>query len=304
MKCLNAKIEKIKPLIIEFYNENLNNKFLSDRFNIEYLLSEASYMIENGFAFMIEEKGSIIGYLLSFKFPRIFFGEKSVITPIFGMYIKDNDLNYITAMFSNLYKGMLNEGYTHHIMSELGDYTNETLVDMGYGKRLKDASRYTENEIVDSSFKLVEAKEYDFKILIDIFTEHEQYLSSGTILLEREEDLEQELHEVIKDEDHKFMMFLEGDELIGFTILGNTPAGSPLLMDKETISIKGTHIGSSKQNKGYGKILLSLINNYCYRNNIKKQSTDFETMNYKANQFWTKHFNIIATTYLRYIGKK
>ncbi|XMB86794.1 GNAT family N-acetyltransferase [Mycoplasmatota bacterium WC44] len=297
-------MEDLNVMVDHFIKKYSENKLLSIDFNSEEVLKHCEYILNKGFSYCVYDKGVPKGYLIGYKIDSLFFKEKGVYTPEFGFFCEGNNLNYHNILIKTLFEDMKKEGYTHHAITLMKPNMDNEFIDNGYGKRLVDVARFVEiSDKPEKNIIMKKANINDFDLLYPIYLEFTTYMSSSPIFLE-EENAKDELTQILSNSESEIFMFYLNDSIIGFTTLSyKSAACSRFFKDKDTVAIKGTHIKEDLQNKGYGKRILTLIDEYCINHNYKKQSTDFESLNYKANLFWPKHFKVVANSYVRYIGK-
>ncbi|PKL00803.1 MAG: hypothetical protein CVV56_03025 [Tenericutes bacterium HGW-Tenericutes-1] len=302
IEIVKANYENTKTLVSKYYIAHKQDKFLAKNFTHESLLKDINYLVDNGLGFVAIQNNISVGYLLGYKIKTLFFNESGIYSPDFAVYY-DNDY-VLYRLFEEYYREMKNESITHHAITLLTPSQDDFLVQLGYGLRVMDGVRFPhKNSPTDSLVSMIKADICDYNILLNLYKEHIQYMSSSPIFLE-ETNPELELTDILNDNDKIVFKILYMLEVVGFSVIDKLHApGGKYFKDSETLGIKGTHILSNFQNKQIGSRYIELLDNYCIENGYNRLAVDFESMNYLALKFWSKTFHISAKTYIKYIGK-
>jgi len=298
---VKATFENVKELLIKYYDRHKSNEFLASNFTLDSLEKDIIYLTNKGLGYVCIENEVPVGYILGYKIQNLFFNNAGIYTPDFAVYYEDETVLY--QLLKVYYEEMKLQGFTHHAMTLLSPHQDDFIVQMGYGLRVMDGVRFPRKSVVnDSSVSIKVVDNSDFDSLLPIFVEHNQYMSSSPIFLDTDEPSE-ELYEILKDENKIIFKIQYHLETVGFSIVDKKfPAGGKYFKDDYTLAVKGTHIKTEFQNKHIGSRYIALLDNYCLDNSYHRLAVDYESANFLAANFWRKHYQICAKSYVKYLG--
>lgn len=255
----------------------------------------------HGKVYVLFQGTTPIAFIGAYFIDSLFYGQKGAYTPEYGFYLSD-DAFLNATLFASLYDDMKLQGHTHHVLSNIFKEHDVFLHDFAYAMVVKDGIARTRFE--PSLITLERVTMSDAKAYLTMVEEHESHMSKSPIFLGAGYD-EREALESISSKDVNPMFLVHDGAFIGYTTLSKTQkAGSELLKTSDSLSVKGTHILEEYQNKGFGKEMIKAIKAYAHGLNYSYVVTDFECYNIKANIFWPKHFEIVMTSHVRYLGGK
>lgn len=294
-------IEEINHLIAFFVEKQQTNKAIKEGLTTNEIQTSISYILGHGIGLLLQEEDKVIGYIIGYKLEELFYGQKGVYTPEYGLVVLDNNEPAKEALLKELYLHMKEEGFTHHAITDINEVKNHQFLQLGYGLRVLDGVTKVKETEVDEDFALKKVTKKELEILFPMYLEHESYMASSPIFLDTTFGKKQ-LQKKLQSHDQLFL-YTYKNEVVGYTTINTESAvGCELFFDTTTMSLKSTHIRSIHQHKGYGKKLIDLLHQKATSLGKKKIAVDFEIFNTKANRFWPKHFNIVAHSYVRYIG--
>lgn len=300
---VKATHENTKDLVFKYYNKHKLNSFLAKNFTFNAVKADLAYLIDQGIGYVNIENGNPLGYILGYKIQKLFFHESGVYTPDFAVYYESDEVLY--QLLEVYYEDLKRLNFTHHVMTFLTPYKDDFIIQLGYGLRVMDGVRYPRKKFINNSEVSIEiAGIGDSNNLVSLLNEHNQYMSSSPIFLDAE-DADSELNLILMDSNKIIFKILYKLETIGFSIIDKkSAAGGKYFKDNETLAVKGTHIKHEYQNKHIGRRYIELLDNYCVENGYNRLAVDFESMNLLAVKFWSKHFEISAKTYVKYLGRQ
>ena len=300
MSYIIKKTSRIDAALIEsVYNSYRKCKHITSDFTLDYVQKSIDDIIKYGVGFELIDDNKPVAFISAYQVDPLFYGQKGYYTPEVGLFYNGH-LKQLNILLKALYEEMKKEGYTHHVVSRLIPINEDQWFAMGYGSRVIDVARIVEAGKTGLTLKRIKPEDIDS--FYPLYKEHNHYMTGAPIFLDGDESLEGCM-EAIKEDDEELYFLKKGTLVVGFTTLSKTsPAGSKLFKDNQTLALKGAHILSNYQHQGYGRQAIQAVMNYAKDLGYKKLSTDFESFNVMALNFWPKSLDMVAKSFVRYIG--
>jgi len=249
--------------------------------------------------------GRIVGFMLTGATFR-FKGQKTAMVPEYCHgSVRDNKTEIYRRMHMALSEEWVNEGCHLHIIGHLAHDAElkETLFQLGFGAVVSEKVRDLSPVKTRCTHDIVRVE--DPKRLIDLQLEHNMYYRDSPIFIKKPIEMDV----ILKDlEEHAangdvFFAHREGDELMGYMIIGESARGHEgfLLQNTRTAQIKSAYLKSEARGKEIGKCLLKECVEWARSNGYERIFVEHETANYYGGNFWERHFKSYLYYSMRYV---
>jgi len=274
------------------------------KYNVDQLRQLVEYMVKTNVGYVyIEDK--VVAFIHLTYVGELFYNKQGVYTAEWAHNLEDVDNLKGLMLLNKLYDYMLSNELKDHTIS-LFDHKKDFLMNLfnlSYGSRCLDAHMIVEKHHYTNNRMRKVIKE-DFTDLIGIIDEHHQHLIKPPTIIGRQFESALELLNEWYEEQNVHMYLLEVEnQIIGMIkMVHGQSGGCDSSYNDKTLGIETTQLLSSHQNMGYGREMIDFMKAYAYDNGFTHIAVDFETMNYRANQFWLKSFEPTIRSLIRTIG--
>lgn len=272
----------------------LPRKWLDDTTNFSSFIGQH---IDVGNSVALIFQGKVVGYLAYDLFD--FHNEK---TAFFSILAHAADLGYKLSAYSMMYayvsQELVKKGCLNHLFTffSLDKALQEFLFEVGFGLYVVDAYRGLDSipiEENNSEIAVRKAGMSDIDELFGLVKESSKYYAESPLFLKRDSEEKDQVAKMTTADDNEVFLAIRKDEIIGFmNIRCNQAEDVFTLSDKMTACIDplGAYIKQEYRGLGVGKKLLCESIAWIRLKNLANIHVDFESANYRANQFWLNYF--------------
>ncbi len=296
-----------------YINEKENIPYLPNFKNIEELLNkEIDDLIDNGEGYIALIEDNVVGFIAGYEVDNFFGKNNGIYIPLFGhgaLFGAQQDIYQRLYAYSS--KKWLEKGYTSHAITIFA-HNNEAVVSwfwLGFGMRCVDAIRQSKLiEKLNSEVVINKITEDDITDeLIKILIEHDKYYRESPIFMIKDrlskKETNNELINFLSNKTNVMWVARENDELCGYIQIENY-AENFVSDSKDVMNITGLYVKPKYRNKNVGISLLNYVQEYLCNNRIKLCGVDFESINIKGSNFWTKYFTPYTYSLTRRIDER
>ncbi|MCQ4921947.1 GNAT family N-acetyltransferase [Tissierella carlieri] len=311
----NSHIEEVATIISTNYkNARLALPILSDKYeNIEMHIKRIQKYIDNDDFVLAVESGKVAGFMYGFKINEFKGTAKGVLSiPSIHGIADGYDKNYL---YSELYRRASDlwvntDCYTHAMMMYANDKDAiDSWVMSGFGMLVIDAVRSLDEIIVPNTDNNILIRKVEITDLINmeyLFKGIDEHLSSTPIYLYNHinENYVDEYSNWLRTEGNMLWIAEIGNKIIGYLKTNITEINMDELDDGYTMGINGAYVLPEYRGQHIMARMLNTAADWAIENGLKRCSTDFESANIEARQFWLKHFTPYCYSMIRRIDER
>ena len=257
------------------------------------------------------EEERLIGFMIGMVIPEFKCSNKGVYVPEWGHGAIVEGQKYIyDKMYTHLADKWADEGCVSTAISILANEKEK--IDQWFwncfGMFVVDGARRLEliPHKNNPDITIRHADENDIEDLIPLLKEHDEYMRGATTFLDHESGDEKErIKNSLTEEGRTVWLAIHNGEIIGMmNSQVNSDDACTIVQDVGTVSILTTHVKKQYKGFGVGKQMVNEVINWGVENGYERCSVDFESANMEARRFWTKHFDVVCCSLIRYIDDR
>ncbi len=301
----------------ELFNRNYiktlkHHPYLPHKYKDKHqIIDKIKWIHENHYGVVALENGKLVGFLLGIIIEEFKCSRTGVYCPEWAHASIEGQEDFIyNIMYKSISSSWKQDQCVSHCITFLAN--QKTALDVfnwnGFAPFVVDAARYLEplDLEVNNNVSIIQASKDDIKDLVAIQKEHDAYMRGATTYLNHDHGNEvARLSEDFNDDFRTVWLVKYKGQAVG---LMNTKLHSDdactIVQDKNTVSILTTHVLDAYKGLGIGKAMVQHIVNWSKHNGFERCTVDFESANYEARRFWSKHFNIVCVSVMRYIDDR
>ena len=253
--------------------------------------------------------GRLAGFLVGFVIPE-FQGKRSVFSPEWanGADLEDSRRIY-QEMYAHLSARWVTDGCFTHLVSLLAD--DRDAIDgwewLGFGFIAADAVRDLEpahGPAADVDVR--RAGPEDVEVAMALEKALQRHLAAAPTFLAHDEEHDRSFHEErLGNPAHALWLAYHGPEAVACMGLG--PASTDactIIRDEGTTSIVSAFTRARVRGRGIATALLNRSLDWARSEGYERCAVDFEPMNVLAARFWTRHFQPVCYSLVRYVDER
>ncbi|MCH4889766.1 GNAT family N-acetyltransferase [Acidaminobacter sp. JC074] len=301
-------IQKINVEHKELISRILSDKFEAYTKSFKYI-PKGRIDIDKFVNNILDKDGYIInigheyGFISMTYAGELFYGRQGLYHAEWAHYFPSNPV--ITEALLNLaYDYMTKNHLRDHTISYLNNRQDlsSLFFEASYGGRCLDAHTKIDPQMACALENIRQASMKDIDALVPLLDEHHDYMNDVSRLGMNFSDSRTLLSKWLQDESSHILVYEEDQILAMMMLVDKSSGGCTIGSDDTTLGIKTTQVMSKHQGKGIGLSLLKHAHDYGLKNGYKILAVDFESFNFSAYRFWSKHFDLTIRSVIRNIG--
>ncbi len=278
---------------------------------LDSVVGNISWIEENHYGVVAIENNEIIGYLTGIIIPEFKCSNTGVYCPEWGHSAKEDNRE---AIYSEMYKVISKLWYkdkcVSHGITFLADQKDSIEIWNwnGFAPFVTDGVCELNLLSIDKNplVKITRANVEDVMSLVPIQKEHDEYMTNPPTYLNHSKS--NEFNRLCEDINEKgrivWSIKYEGKTVGIMNTKIDSDDACTIVQDVGTVSILTTHILDEYKGLGIGKEVVNHVIQWAIDNNYERCSVDFESANYEARRFWSKHFSLVCHSLIRYVDDR
>ncbi len=174
---------------------------------------------------------------------------------------------------------------------------------LGFGIAAVDALREAAPvEALEASFQIRQAEPGDKTVVDELLAGLEEHMSAPPIFWKHEPE---NVEDLLSGEGGSLWLAFDRDQAVGLSgLMRGYEEGCAILQDEKTIELEPAFVKAGWRGKGVGTALLNRCLEQAQQQGFWRVGVDFESANVGAVRFWTRWFEPVCYSLVRWVDER